>query len=204
MLPGFTTTQVNGKMLVTGILPNSPAVAAGLRLGDRLLRVDEHDAPLCADAAAVWQSGRTLRIEIERNGEKLLVLLLPERKEAVLLASLQQPLNVSNSRLLLPTSPYFSGMSVMVRRGKMFVSGILPGSNADISGIAAGDELITISDSTSIVNGSDHRVVLDLRVRHGGVVRSMKIRMTSFSEWLDRLENAPQGAPSAVTTSTAM
>src|ERR1700733_10739523 len=52
--PGFFTEYKDGKLVISGVLPNSPAATAGLQSGDTLLEVDHHVLPF-ADIKPVWQ-----------------------------------------------------------------------------------------------------------------------------------------------------
>ena len=70
---GFELEQKDKAVVVTRVLADSPAAMAGLKKGDRILRVDAKEV---ADVAAVLQlaskltAGKTLFLSIERNQEK--------------------------------------------------------------------------------------------------------------------------------------
>ena len=66
---------------ITGVAPGSPAEAAGLRPGDRIEQVAGHEVDLPSDVGRIVlkNAGTEIRLEIDRNGAKLLVPIVPRR-----------------------------------------------------------------------------------------------------------------------------
>lgn len=64
------------------VQPDSPALAAGLQKGDRLLSIDGQDIGTWSDVTAAMGEGSGSRtIEIERDGETLTFTAVPEKNE---------------------------------------------------------------------------------------------------------------------------
>ena len=67
------TGQPAGRgVLLTGVIPNTPAAAAGLRPGDILLKVDGRPVAIPRDVVAIMAempNGRTVRLGVLRDGE---------------------------------------------------------------------------------------------------------------------------------------
>ncbi len=75
-MPGFFTEYEAGKMVISGVLPNSPAYLAGIRIGDVLLRIDDRAVPF-ANVDSVWQESRSHTIRAAQS-DCSLALALPE------------------------------------------------------------------------------------------------------------------------------
>ena len=69
---GLQVQQDDDGLVVSGVVPGSPADEAGLELGDRLLALDETDLESAADAAvavAMIEPGSSAELRYERDGE---------------------------------------------------------------------------------------------------------------------------------------
>lgn len=84
--PGITAEFEGGRMLVRGVLPNSPAERAGVQPGDRVVVADGSAIRTRFDWMAVgsnWEPDRPARLEIERGGKPSQVALaFPKRSWA--------------------------------------------------------------------------------------------------------------------------
>ena len=70
--------------VVHDVADNSPAQAAGLQAGDRIVRANKQSINIHADysLAVSDQSGEPITLEILRNGEKRTLAITPQRNEA--------------------------------------------------------------------------------------------------------------------------
>jgi len=80
---GVHVEKRGGQILISSVLPASPAEKAGLRAGDRILEVDSKDistAPIEDISSAIHgQEGTKLRMLVLRNGKKLSVVVTRAR-----------------------------------------------------------------------------------------------------------------------------
>ena len=77
---GLQVQQDDDGLVVSGIVPGSPADAAGLELGDRLLALDGTELESAADAAepiATIKPGSSAELKYERDGEPRSVQIEP-------------------------------------------------------------------------------------------------------------------------------
>jgi len=66
--------QMDGSYLVRSVVEGSPGAEAEILRGDRIVRLDDRDAEAYAfrDATELFQQeGRSLRLVLERNGDRL-------------------------------------------------------------------------------------------------------------------------------------
>lgn len=71
---GMELAESDGGVRVAGVLPGSPAEAAGLRAGDRLVRILGHDIDglkAAREAVAKVEAGRAVPIDVRRGDETL-------------------------------------------------------------------------------------------------------------------------------------
>lgn len=66
-LPGFTAEQIANMLVVSTVLPNSPAARVGLKTGDQLLSIDGSHFPLGGDRARLWQVARSHILRVHRG-----------------------------------------------------------------------------------------------------------------------------------------
>lgn len=77
---GLQVQQDDDGLVVSGVLPGSPAAEAGLELGDRLLALDGTELASAADAAeavATIEPGSSAELTYERDGEPRSVQIEP-------------------------------------------------------------------------------------------------------------------------------
>jgi pimeloyl-ACP methyl ester carboxylesterase len=78
--PGFALREADGALLVRRVAAGSPAAAAGLREGDRLVAVGGHpfaSPPAGRELVRGLGGGVPARLAIERNGERLEIAFTP-------------------------------------------------------------------------------------------------------------------------------
>lgn len=66
----YTAQAGGGRMVVTEVVPRSPAADAGLVEGDTIVSWNGHDDPADAIANASIAAGDTVRFRVRRNGER--------------------------------------------------------------------------------------------------------------------------------------
>jgi S1-C subfamily serine protease len=200
MLPGFSTEQLSGKLVVSEVLPASPAELAGMRVGDEVISLDGMHVPLCRYEAKIWQSASAEHSVVIRRGRKTLALeVSPVRLSALLRRSI--PLQVQNVSLsadsarLPQWSPFLSGLVVSSTDNTAKVVYVLPGSRAAENGIKAGDVVLTaegiaLTDVRQL-EGADYRANLTLRVAGPSGERTVHLTMNSVNEILNALAERP-------------
>lgn len=196
LLPGFFTGHSDGQMVVTGVIPYSPASAAGVMVGDRLISVDQVRLPASFGLKALWQQQKEHDVTVERAGRILHFAITPEPEQEILAKAWSEfdPVGQGSLELvgfkkhhpthtpLVTRKAFVSGIRSIVVHGRVEVTNVLPGSAAQALGIRKGD-IITQSSSRDI-ESSDSRSQVDLNLQRGKRTISLRLRMTSVSEVL--------------------
>ena len=84
LIPGGQTVGIElftDGLLVTGVIPGSPAEAAGLRENDRLLLADANRLTSVQQLQQLCQTGEPVVLSVDRDGLQAEFLLLPEKTE---------------------------------------------------------------------------------------------------------------------------
>lgn len=190
LMPGFFTEYEAGKMVISGVLPNSPAYLAGIRIGDVLLRIDDRAVPF-GDVNSVWQESRSHTIELRRGSFSFVKEIRTRSLQSILagLPVLSNPLKTvsfSEETTTFQPEPYLSGMLVR-RDGAMFtVDAVLRHSPAESAGIRPGDRIIAPKDTTiSSLQYSNDRTVLTLTVQSRGEGERVAIQFAALPELLE-------------------
>ncbi|MBI4461663.1 MAG: RIP metalloprotease RseP [Acidobacteria bacterium] len=154
--------------VIGAVLPNSPAAAAGLEVGDRIVALDDLQNPrwrhvLVQTAISV---GQPVRVVVERAGERLAVEIVPraEKGERVDFAG------------WLPQVP------PMVR-------GVISGSPAEQAGLEAGDVLLALNGQQLNISSPESEsvsdriqklqgVALQLTIARGGAEQTLSVQPT--------------------------
>ena len=82
LIPGGSTVGIElftEGLLVTKVVESSPAAAAGIRVGDRLLRANGQTLTEAKQLAGLAEEGRAIVLSTERNGRAAEYLLTPEQ-----------------------------------------------------------------------------------------------------------------------------
>jgi predicted metalloprotease with PDZ domain len=148
LMPGFFTEPKAGGIVVTGVLPSSPASVAGVQVGDVLLGIDGLAVPFDGIDSA-WQEGERHTIRLKRGS-----LLLTERIETKTvqrilsqLPAMSNPVKLASFSFEQPpfsAEPFLSGMLVHRDGDEFAVDTVLRNSPAERAGIRPGDHLTGI------------------------------------------------------------
>jgi len=201
MSAGFLTHEASGRLLVSEVLPKSPAQYAGLRAGDELISVDQMTVPLCQEEARAWQVSKKHAVVIRRQDRTILLQVEPIRINALLRRSLSPQLQSasfeSRGEQLPAWAPFLSGLVVSSAGYKVVVTSVIPGSSAATNGIKPGD-IVTFT-GTSIgdvqLEGADYRAELTLRTAGPAGERVVNLTMTSVTEILEAASRETRDAP---------
>ncbi|HEX4147817.1 MAG TPA: M20/M25/M40 family metallo-hydrolase, partial [Pirellulales bacterium] len=139
---GWSTTDAGPGLLINEISPNSAAARAGLRLNDRILKIDGHALQKGDDPREfVWAAGATLPLVIERSGEA-------------------KPLDVA---VQLGGGPLRVGITWRedeAEPGSLFLIRVVPGTPADKAGLRALDRVYSVNGQ-SFANGVEFAKLLE-------------------------------------------
>lgn len=212
LMPGFLTGFVDHQLIVTGVIPHSPASDAGVMVGDRLIAVDGVRLPGSYGLRAVWQEAREHDLVVERSGRFVHFSVTPVSEQVILAKAWSDfdPLGQRSMELVgftkrhsaatIPAvrNAFLSGMKTLQKDHQLIVEKVLPGSAAEAAGIHKGD-VITHS-STNNMESSDSRSAMDLTVQRGDSARSIHLQMTSISEILRALADKRVNKPPLLTS----
>lgn len=198
-LPGFTLEQSATKLVVSTVLPNSPAGRMGLKPGDQVLSVDGSDFPLGGDKARVWQSKRSHMLSIRRASYVFTLQIQSLPAVAGLTAALGYNgglkrvslANDAEENILL--APYVSGLVLTEHSGSIVVDRVLECSPAEIAGIRAGDRVVSpVVPSSKLITWerSYYRAPIRLSVARGAKVRRVTFQMISVTQLLENAQRA--------------
>lgn len=190
LMAGFFTQQTDGKIIVTGVLPNSPAAIAGVEVGDHLLRVDNFALPFDGGAPD-WQDGQWHMIELRRGSLFLRKQIKMKSVQTIVsqLPVLSDPIKNASfppAQVSFIAAPFISGMLVHNDGSQFVVDTILQGSPAESAGIRPGDHLMKgEGDAASLLEYSNERRTLRLSLRGYDRGKEVTVRFASLSELLD-------------------
>lgn len=170
--------------IVTKVMADGPAAAAGLKRGDVILAVDGEAVKALRDlprVIALIKAGREARLTVLRNGKRrtLTATIASRSKPADITSAPMDKPRLLGMRLsrLDPASRRHYGIGEDVRG--VVVTAVAPGSRADAKGIAAGDVIVevgneSVSSPDEVLAGIDHartqerKAVLMLMARKSG------------------------------------
>ncbi|SRR5579884_524990 len=186
-MPGFLSEYQAGKLVVTGVLPDSPASLAGFQVGDVLLQIDHQHVPL-SDTNSLWQERRSHEVEL-RRGSQVLVKQLRTKSVQSLLASLPtltnpfKPASLATASASFEPWPFLSGMLVHRDAAAFVVDSVLQNSPAERCGIRPADRiLLTDGVTRSNLQYSKERATLTLTLRRKTSDERVSVRFASLPE----------------------
>jgi regulator of sigma E protease len=115
-----------GDAVVGRVEKDSPAEAAGIQVGDRIVRIAEKENPNWEEIQnrVITNGGQTIVLAVERNGQRIETTLTPEKRG----------INEAGHGGMLPKTPI-----------KTMIAGVQEKSPAEAAGLKAGDEVIAVS-----------------------------------------------------------
>lgn len=141
--------EQKGGILVGGVTKDGPAAKAGLKVGDRLVQIDDAEQ---TDPTAVGRAIRSLK-----PGKKVKLLIRRDGKERTLEAVLGEE-TVPEVRPATPPAPpkevpkerrTFLGIGIYAdaKKGSIVVAHVAEDSAAEKAGVKKGDRLVKIDDA---------------------------------------------------------
>lgn len=152
---GIRYWGVDEGILVTGVLPNTPAAGVDLKAGDVLTAFDETaiDFSSIRDVLLTYDAGDTISLSVDRDGSALTT--------DVTLVTLPEDL-FSNPDYAMPLDLASVGLYVQQCNDKVFVVAALAGSEVAEAGFYVYDRLISVDGDAIDSLGAADAAVSDL------------------------------------------
>lgn len=189
LMPGFFSDYQNGKTVVVGVLPGSPAFQAGIRAGDEFEAVDSKTIP--GSGASAWQDAQPHVVRIKR-GASIFAKKFGAVSVGVILSHLPvwtdpvKAVSFPSSDQSFVVRPFMTGVLVREDGTGFAVGTVLRGSPADRAGIKPGDRLETSrSVSAYSLEYSNERRFVTVRLRRARTEKILTLSFLSLSEVLD-------------------
>jgi S1-C subfamily serine protease len=202
--PGFFTTQSNGQITVSGVIPGSPADQVGLHPGDIILRINGNAVGVTCPSLG-WESSpgsRRAELVIRRNdSERILSTSLVPVESLVASqwtsnGSFLEPVTASSAASKggpMLSGSHLIGLKFTTAFEVVIVDDVLRGSPAARADIQPGDKLVQIEGDTprfgaiADINDrmlGDRRVEVKLLLQRGSSIRSVTLQAEGLSEIL--------------------
>lgn len=147
--PGFTTDYVQGGLVISTVLPGSPANEAGIVPGDRILLIDGRAPWLLPCESQVWDDSHTTLLTLLHGNESRDVAIRPKPIRELLGALWTKPTRPYLRNAALSTErvvdSYAVGMRFVAERGGIRALEILPGGAAERGGVRSGDLVVKVN-----------------------------------------------------------
>jgi C-terminal processing protease CtpA/Prc len=215
--------QSNGKLIVSGVIPGSPAEHVGILVGDIILRVNFNNPSSQSCEPRGWelsQGSKSARLLVRRNGfdREVTVPLTPvnallsEHWISEPSYSILRPASLRSGQRLNDTPGHFLiGVRLAAAKNRLVVTAVLRGSPADKAGIRVGDTILTVDQKPAALLGAraldeltsnDHRYTTHFRVQRGTLIQDAVLRAVGVSEILRDL-GTPVAVPAELSASAA-
>ena len=189
VMPGFFVEQKGGRIIISGVLPNSPAAIAGIKKGDELLGIDNLHIPF-DNIDSDWQEARWHAVRLRRGTAIFTEDIRSESVQNILadLRALSNPIHLasfSKEQNSFKVAPFLSGMLVRPDGTEFVVTAVLVNSPAERAGIKPGDRLLRNDGETaSSLQYSNERRTLKLSRGRNASNRQVSVRFASLPELL--------------------
>lgn len=202
--PGVLLAQRNGKLIVSTVLPGSPASAAGIRIGDELVRINGlppfgRDCGLSGWASSQDPATSILMMRRDRETPKSIVVSLqtirqymdgnwvsPGEGNGLRLAR-------QNSAKMRWSGGFTIGIQVAHRRDGLVVTSVLKGSPAFSAGFSPGDIISRVNANNARDVGSERienpktKETIVLTLRSGAKTRNVRLNAISLTDVLEQI-----------------
>lgn len=203
---GVVTKEEKGKLLVTEVVPNSPAEKSGIRKNDMILEVNGASVKTRDELIAMLQktkANETVQFKIKSlNKEKMLKIVLGEmpKSEVKLKAhcgkcpEANMPIikDVEKEFVVMPpqeTPRGFIGVVIAPQKGKLAIQSIVPNSPAQKAGLKQSDiiaelngiKVSTPSELIEVLNGTKPKDIVRLKIISKGIEKLIDIELGSVS-----------------------
>jgi regulator of sigma E protease len=151
---------------IEAVLPGSPADQAGLKPGDRVLRVNDKEISTSAELLKyiAQSNGKQLTLDLTRGEHVKTVLVTPSKTT------------------LQDNGKDMTVFQLGIEERAPVITAVIPGSRAQTAGLTAGDKVIRIdgqdvftwSQMTALVRGNPNRA-LQFDIQRSGVTQSLSV-----------------------------
>lgn len=203
--PGIIVRQENGRTVVAKVLKGSPAVAAGVRPGGEIVRINGRSV-LDSSGENQWSfAGNPVTLlTLRRGGSELVVSVkLVELRRLVENAWSGRIKSVALTPGMAPSADqpqttFTVGVRTVRKRGQLVVAAILDEGPANRAGIRPGDEIVMLNGALAseltdrAVNdilGSDSEVALKMTLRRDGMQRDLVLCSEGLAHILGRMDS---------------
>src|SRR2546426_2332924 len=221
--PGFSTMQSNGKLIVSRVIPGSPAEHAGILADDIIVLINFNNPSSQSCEPRGWElseGSKSVRLLVRRDGfdrEMTIPLtpvnsLLSERWISEPSYSILRPATLRSGQRLNDTpGPFLIGVRLAAAKNRLVVTAVLLGSPADRAGVRVGDTILTVDQKPAALLGAralddltsnDHRYTTQFRVQRGTLIQDAVLRAVGVSEILRDL-GTPVAVPAELSASAA-
>jgi predicted metalloprotease with PDZ domain len=214
MHPGFLAEKDSDALVVHTIVLRSSAERAGLKVGDRIVKINGQQPRAVCSRSRWGANGSTLtEIMVRRNDRDLRLTMRLERVGELVRRGWVDgtgllPVGLKRSRLPLPPvrGPFTLGIASEINTEGVLVRAVLRGSAAAASGIKAGDQIVAIDgkrDAAAIQRTVEslrdslekHRV--SLTVSRDGQSLTISVELTGLSDVLPAFAPGGNTVPAA-------